>query len=139
MTNESKIRQERIVPVRSDLDIVTARVEGRELAKEIGFGVIDQARIATAISELTRNIVQYADHGQAAIRPVESAGRAGIEVVCEDQGPGIPDIELALRDGYSTSKSLGMGMSGAKRLMDEFEIQSEIGVGTTVTVRKWLR
>ena len=131
--------KERIVPVRSDLDIVTARVEGRELAKEIGFGVIDQARIATAISELTRNIVQYADHGQAMIRPVELAGRSGIEVVCEDQGPGIPDIELALRDGYSTSKSLGMGMSGAKRLMDEFEIQSEIGVGTTVTVRKWLR
>lgn len=131
--------KERIVPVRSDLDIVTARVEGRELAKELGFGVIDQARIATAISELTRNIVQYAEEGQAIIRELDSSGRRGIEIVCEDQGPGIPDVELAMRDGYSTSKSLGMGMSGAKRLMDEFEIESELGVGTTVTIRKWLR
>ncbi len=131
--------KERIVPVRSDLDIVTARVEGREMAKELGFGVIDQARIATAISELTRNIVQYAEEGRAIIRELDSGGRRGIEIICEDQGPGIPDVELALRDGYSTSKSLGMGMSGARRLMDEFEIVSELGVGTTVTIRKWLR
>jgi serine/threonine-protein kinase RsbT len=131
--------KERIVPVRSDLDIVTARVEGRELAKELGFGVIDQARIATAISELTRNIVQYAEVGQASMRTIEIGGRVGIEIVCEDQGPGIPDIELAMQDGYSTSKSLGMGMSGAKRLMDEFEVESEMGIGTTVIVRKWLR
>ena len=131
--------KERIVPIRSDLDIVTARVEGRELAKELGFGIIDQARIATAISELTRNIVQYAEMGEAVIRSVEIGGRVGIEIICKDEGPGIPDIDLAMQDGYSTSKSLGMGMSGAKRLMDEFEIESEIGIGTTVTVRKWLR
>jgi len=131
--------EERIVPVRSDLDIVTARVEGRELAKELGFGVIDQARIATAISELTRNIVQYAEEGQVTIRPIEDGGRTGIEVICEDEGPGIPDIELAVQDGYSTSKSLGMGLSGARRLMDDFEIESEIGMGTSVIVRKWLR
>lgn len=130
---------ERIVPIRSDLDIVTARVEGRELAKELGFGVIDQARIATAISELTRNIVQYAEQGEATMRPVEAGGRVGIEIICEDEGPGIPDIELAMQDGYSTSTSLGMGMPGAKRLMDEFEIESEIGVGTTIIVRRWLR
>lgn len=131
--------KERIVPVRSDLDIVTARVEGRELAKELGFGVIDQARIATAISELTRNIVQYAEKGEATMRPIEIGGRVGIEIICGDEGPGIPDLELAMQDGYSTSKSLGMGMSGAKRLMDEFEVESDIGIGTTVTVRKWLR
>ncbi len=131
--------QERLVPIRSDLDIVTARVEGRELAKELGFGVIDQARIATAISELTRNIVQYAEHGQAIMRSIGVGGRIGIEIICEDEGPGIPDIELAMQEGYSTSKSLGMGMSGAKRLMDEFEVESQIGQGTTVTIRKWLR
>ena len=128
----------RTVPIRSDLDIVTARVEGRELAKELGFGVIDQARIATAISELTRNIVQYAEEGQAIITPI-TGNRVGIEIVCQDHGPGIPDIELAMQDGYSTSSSLGMGLPGARRLMDEFEIRSEVGVGTTVTIRKWLR
>jgi len=131
--------RERIAPIRSDLDIVTARVEGRELAKELGFGVIDQARIATAISELTRNIVQYAERGESIMRPIEKGGRVGIEIICRDQGPGIPDIELAMQDGYSTSMSLGMGMPGAKRLMDDFEIESEVGVGTTVIVRKWLR
>jgi serine/threonine-protein kinase RsbT len=131
--------RDRTVPIRSDLDIVTARVEGRELAKELGFGVIDQARIATAISELTRNIVQYADHGEATMRPIEVAGRVGIEVVCQDEGPGIADIEMAMQDGFSTSSSLGMGMPGTRRLMDEFEVESVIGVGTTVTIRKWLR
>jgi len=131
--------EERTVPIRSDLDIVTARVEGRELAKELGFGVIDQARIATAISELTRNIVQYAEQGEATMRPVEVGGRVGLEIICQDEGPGIPDVGLAMQDGFSTSTSLGMGMPGAKRLMDEFEIESEVGFGTTVTIRKWLR
>ncbi len=131
--------EERTVPIRSDLDIVTARVEGRELAKELGFGVIDQARIATAISELTRNIVQYAEHGEAIMRPIEVGGRVGLEIICQDEGPGIPDVDLAMQDGFSTSTSLGMGMPGAKRLMDEFEIASEVGFGTTVTIRKWLR
>jgi serine/threonine-protein kinase RsbT len=128
-----------MIAIRSDLDIVTARVEGRELAKELGFGVIDQARIATAISELTRNIVQYAELGESIMRPVEAGGRVGIEIICQDEGPGIPDIELAMQDGFSTSKSMGMGMPGAKRLMDEFEIESEMGIGTTVIIRKWLR
>jgi len=131
--------EERTVPIRSDLDIVTARVEGRELAKELGFGVIDQARIATAISELTRNIVQYAERGEAIMRRIEASGRIGLEIICQDEGPGIPDVELAMQDGFSTSTSLGMGMPGAKRLMDEFEIASEVGFGTTVTIRKWLR
>ena len=131
--------KERVVPIRSDLDIVTARVEGRELAKELGFGVIDQARIATAISELTRNIVQYAEEGEAIINPIEQGNHVGIEIVCKDRGPGIPDVELAMQDGYSTSSSLGMGLPGARRLMDEFEIESEVGIGTAVTIRKWLR
>jgi serine/threonine-protein kinase RsbT len=131
--------RERTVAIRSDLDIVMARVEGRELAKELGFGVIDQARIATAISELTRNIVQYAGEGRAIMRPIEGRGRVGIEIICQDKGPGISDIQLAMQDGFSTSTSLGMGMPGAKRLMDEFEIESEVGMGTTVIIRRWRR
>lgn len=131
--------RERMVPIRSDLDIITARVEGRELAKELGFGVIDQARIATAISELTRNIVQYAEKGEAVMRSVDRDGRLGIEIVCQDKGPGIVDVDLAMQDGFSTSTSLGMGLPGAKRLMDDFEIQSAVGMGTTVVIRKWLR
>ena len=131
--------RERTVPIRSDLDIVMARVEGRELAKELGFGVIDQARIATAISELTRNIVQYAGEGCATMHSIEGRGRVGIEIICQDKGPGIPDIQLAMQDGFSTSTSLGMGMPGAKRLMDEFEIESEVGMGTTVIIRRWQR
>lgn len=132
--------QVRVVPVRSDLDVVAARVEGRNLAREMGFGTIDQARIATAISELTRNIVLYAELGQATIRMIVTEhGRRGLEVVCEDQGPGIPDLALAQQDGYSTSGGLGMGLPGTKRLMDEFYIETELNVGTKVTIRKWLR
>lgn len=130
---------EQRVAVRSDLDIVTARVRGRDLAKSLGFGVIDQARVATAISELTRNVVLYAGSGEVMLRRVEARGRVGLEVECVDQGPGIPDVELALRDGYSTSNGLGMGLPGTRRLMDDFEITSAPGQGTRVVVRKWLR
>jgi serine/threonine-protein kinase RsbT len=132
--------EERCIPVKTDLDIVSARVEGRNLARELGFGTIDQARIATAISELARNVVLYAPEGKVTVRAVVSddAGR-GMEVVCEDNGPGIVDVELVMQDGYSTSSGLGMGLPGTKRLMDEFEIDTKVGVGTKVTVRKWLK
>lgn len=130
---------ERTLLIRSDLDIVSARVEGRDLAKAMGFGTIDQARIATAISELTRNIVLYAGEGTVSFRVVERAGRRGIEVTCEDRGPGIEDVSLVMQDGYSTSRGLGMGLPGAKRLMDDFEIESRMGSGTRVITRKWLR
>jgi len=129
----------RTLLIHSDLDIVSARVEGRDLAKALGFGTIDQARIATAISELARNIVLYAGEGTVTIRVVEQGMRKGVEVICEDHGPGIEDVSLVMRDGYSTSRGLGMGLPGAKRLVDEFEIQSQIGIGTKVVVRKWLR
>lgn len=131
--------QERTLLIRSDLDIVSARVEGRDMAKSLGFGTIDQARIATAISELARNVVLYAGEGTVIIRPAERGTRKGIEVVCADQGPGIEDVGLVMRDGYSTSRGLGMGLPGAKRLMDDFEIDSRIGIGTKILVRKWLR
>jgi serine/threonine-protein kinase RsbT len=131
--------QERTLLIRSDLDIVSARVEGRDMAKALGFGTIDQARIATAISELARNIVLYAGEGTVTIRPTERGSRKGIEVLCQDQGPGIDDVNLVMQDGYSTSRGLGMGLPGAKRLMDDFEIDSRAGVGTRILVRKWLR
>ena len=132
--------EERCIPVKTDLDIVSARVEGRNLARDLGFGTIDQARIATAISELARNIVLYAPEGKVTIRAVVSDdGGTGIEVVCEDNGPGIANVELVMQDGYSTSSGLGMGLPGTKRLMDEFDIETRLGIGTKVTVRKWLR
>ncbi len=129
----------RCIPIDSDLDIVAARVEGRNLAKEIGFGIIDQARIATAISELARNVVLYAHSGQIILQRLDSGGQIGLQIVCQDRGPGIKDLDLVMREGYSTTQGLGMGLPGTRRLMDEFQIESEVGVGTTVTACKWLR
>lgn len=132
--------EERCILVKTDLDVVSARVEGRNLARELGFGTIDQARIATAISELTRNVVLYATEGKVTVRAIVSDdGGRGIEVVCKDNGPGIANVELVMQDGYSTSSGLGMGLPGTKRLMDEFEIETKLGVGTKITVRKWLK
>jgi serine/threonine-protein kinase RsbT len=123
--------------IRSDLDIVIARTLARDTAKNMGFGAIDQARIATAVSELARNIFLYAGTGTVTVREVERTGRKGIEIICEDQGPGIANIDTVMQDGYSTSRGMGMGLPGAKRLMDEFDIRSQEGVGTTIICRKW--
>ncbi len=131
--------ERRCIPIKNDLDIISARVEAREMAKRLGFGIIDQARISTAVSELARNIVLYAPQGTVTIKIVMNNGQQGIEVICEDEGPGIEDLELAMQDGYSTSKGLGKGLPGAKRLVDEFEIESAPDQGTKVTIRKWLR
>jgi serine/threonine-protein kinase RsbT len=129
--------QGKVAAIRSDLDIVIARTLARDTAKILGFGAIDQARIATAVSELARNIFLYAGAGSVTVREVERPGRKGIEIVCEDQGPGIADISVVMQDGYSTSRGMGMGLPGAKRLMDEFDIKSTEGVGTTIMCRKW--
>ncbi len=129
--------QVQAVSINSDLDIVTARSKAREIAKAQGFGAVDQARIATAVGELSRNIFLYAKTGQVTIRGVDRGVSKGIEIVCEDRGPGIQDIELAMKDGYSTSGGMGMGIPGARRLMNEFDIRSQPGAGTTVTCRKW--
>lgn len=129
--------QEITVPVNADIDIVTARQKGRELARELGFTSTDLALIATAISELARNIILYANSGEVLLTIVENGTRRGLKVVARDDGPGIPDIERALEEGFSTSRSLGLGLSGVRRLMDEFDIVSEVGNGTTVTVKKW--
>ena len=123
--------------IRSDLDIVIARTIARDTARSLGFGAIDQARIATAVSELARNIFLYAGTGSVTVREIERNGRRGLEIMCEDQGPGIANIDLVMQDGYSTSRGMGMGLPGAKRLMDEFDIRSQEGQGTTITCRKW--
>jgi serine/threonine-protein kinase RsbT len=125
------------VPINSDQDILTARQKGRALAVSLGFSAGDSTLIATAISELARNIVSYAKRGEIQLGVIHNSNHDGIVVVAQDNGPGIPNIQLALRDGYSTSGSLGLGLPGAKRFMDEFEIVSGNGAGTKVTVKKW--
>jgi serine/threonine-protein kinase RsbT len=125
------------VAINSDQDIVSARQKGRVVANELGFSSGDATLIATAISELARNIVSYARKGQITIRQVNGLNRRGIAVIADDEGPGIADIRQALRDGFSTSGSLGLGLPGVRRLMDEFEISSQPGKGTTVMVKKW--
>jgi serine/threonine-protein kinase RsbT len=133
------VANDTIVPVGRDVDIVEARQKGRELATRLGFSGGDLAMIATAISELARNIIEYADKGEIVLSVTQQGARQGIVVVARDEGPGIPNIEQAMQDGFSTGKSLGLGLPGAKRLMDEFEIASEPGKGTIVTMRKWVR
>jgi len=127
------------VPINSDLDVVAARMEGRNLAREMGFGIIDQARIATAISELARNAVAYACGGEIILERIEPNGRVGLQIVCVDQGPGIENVEEVLRAVQVDTPEVGMGLCGTRRLMDEFEIDSKVGVGTTVRACKWLR
>jgi|ERR1700722_2127457 len=132
---ESKAR----VAVNSAADIVTARQKGRALAAEMGFDGSDLTVIATAISEVARNIVIHARAGEIVLSQANHGGKHGILVVARDEGPGIKDLEKAMEYGYSTNKGLGVGLPGAKWLMDEFEIVSEVDRGTTVTMKKWLR
>ncbi|HEY1957949.1 MAG TPA: anti-sigma regulatory factor [Polyangiaceae bacterium] len=130
---------EELIPIAHERDIVSARQRGRQLASECGFSTRDQTLIATAISEVARNIVAYAREGHIVLEPIEKPdGRRGISVAAIDRGPGIADVELAMRDGYSTGKSLGLGLPGARRLMDEFEIETAMGKGTTIRMRKWM-
>jgi serine/threonine-protein kinase RsbT len=125
------------VAINSDQDIVAARQSGRALAAEVGFSATDSTLIATAISELARNIVSYARKGEITVKTIHGSSRHGILVVASDNGPGIPDVLQAMRDGFSTSGSLGLGLPGVRRLMDEFQIASQPGRGTIVTVKKW--
>jgi serine/threonine-protein kinase RsbT len=123
--------------IAADIDIVTARQQGRDLAERMGCSRIESTMIATAISEIARNIMSHAGRGEIAISAVAIDGRNAIEVIASDEGPGIADIERAMQDGYSTGAGLGLGLPGAGRLMDQFEVRSEPGVGTTVVMRKW--
>jgi serine/threonine-protein kinase RsbT len=125
------------VAINSDQDIVMARQKGRAMAMELGFSAGDATLIAAAISELARNIVSYAGRGEILLKPARGPNLTGIGIVARDDGPGIRDIPQALRDGFSTSGSLGIGLPGVKRLMDEFEINSVPGRGTMIAVKKW--
>ena len=131
-------REERVA-ILSDSDVVRARQVGRSLAASIGFSQTDQALIATAISELARNIVLYARSGEVVVDALEDGGRRGMLVVARDEGPGIQDVERALEAGFSTSGGLGLGLPGVRRLMDDMKVESKRGRGTTITARKWLR
>ncbi len=125
------------VPIDQDVDIVVARQKGRSLAAQLNFSLGELALIATAISEVARNIIEYAQRGEIILCLIEKGSRHGIMVIARDQGPGIPDIALAMQDGYSTGGGLGLGLPGARRLMDEFDIQSQVGKGTTIAMKKW--
>jgi serine/threonine-protein kinase RsbT len=120
-----------------DADIVIARKRAREAAEALGFDAMDRTLIATAVSEITRNIVRFAGHGDVTLTMLKEPGQSGIRVVAHDTGPGIPDVAVAFRDGYSTYGGLGLGLPGARRIMDQFSVASEVGVGTTVTMTKW--
>ena len=130
---------ELVVQIRADADVLLARQKARELAKSLRFSGSELTLIATAISEVARNIVTYAKRGEIVLRLVNQGRRRGIRVIAQDQGPGIADIPRAMEDGYSTSSSLGLGLPGSKRLMDDFAIASAPGKGTTVTMTKWER
>ncbi|GAE93561.1 anti-sigma B factor RsbT [Gracilibacillus boraciitolerans JCM 21714] len=127
------------VKIKKEWDIVGARQMGRELAKELGFGTVDQARIATAISELARNIYLYAEKGEVSFEIEENMNRKGLKIIASDQGPGITDVSKVMEDGYSTSGGLGAGLPGVKRLMDYFDLITEPGKGTTIVTIKWVR
>ena len=125
-------------PIRSQNDIVIIRKEVRTWAAKIGLGLIDQTKVVTAASELARNTLDYGGGGNMEMATLENDNRkSGLQLTFEDQGPGIADVNLALTDGYTTGGGLGMGLSGSKRLMNEFKLESEIGKGTRVTVTKW--
>jgi serine/threonine-protein kinase RsbT len=128
--------------IHSAVDIVTARQRGRTLALELGFNGADVTLIAAAISEVARNIVDHAKQGEILMTSIinsANGGKKGIQIIARDQGPGIRDVAQAMQYGYSTRKGLGVGLPGAKWLMDEFDIASEVGRGTTITMKKWKR
>jgi serine/threonine-protein kinase RsbT len=123
--------------IETDADLVVARAEGRALAQRLGFRPPDPTLIATAISELARNLVVHVGHGEIIMRPLLDDRRYGMLVIVRDEGEGIPDVDAALGLGHASRGGLGLGLPGARRLMDEFEVESELGKGTTVTMRKW--
>lgn len=133
MSNQSSVE------IQTEWDIVAARQLGRNVAKELGFGTVDQARITTAISELARNIYLYAGQGKIEIQRLTENGLNGILIIAADSGPGIPDVRKVMEDGFSTSGGLGAGLPGVKRLMDDFKIETTLGEGTDIRATKWLR
>lgn len=125
------------IPIANGEDVVRVRQQVRRSAIEAGLGLVDQTKIVTAASELARNTLDYGKGGTATLEVMQNGPRRGVRIVFEDNGPGIPDINLALRDGFTTGKGMGLGLGGARRLCNEFSIQSEPGSGTRVTIARW--
>lgn len=134
MWNDSEIST---LPIRRPDDVVTVRQHVRAVAVDVGLSLVDQTKIVTAASELARNTLDYGGGGEVHIQRITDAGRRGVRLTFEDRGPGIPDIALALKDGYTTGSGLGLGLSGAKRLSNDFSIESTVGVGTRVSIARW--
>jgi len=131
------VRKDEVMPIRTSADIVQVRQTVRQWAAEVGFGLVDQTKLVTAASELARNTLDYGRGGTVHLMSVEDGGRRGLRLVFEDQGPGIPDIQLALTDGFTSGGGLGLGLGGSKRLVNEFDIASTVGEGTRVTITRW--
>ena len=131
------ITKDEIVPVRSSEDVVRVRQAVRNWAIDLGFGLVDQTKLVTAASELARNTVNYGGGGTVRMRALDNAAHSGLQLIFEDHGPGIADVELALQDGYTTGDGLGLGLGGARRLANEFEILSRPGEGTRVRIIRW--
>lgn len=139
MTSATASMIELVVPIRADVDVLLARQEARRLSSGLRFTGGELTLIATAISEVARNIVAYAGTGEIVLQIVQQGQRRGLLVIARDRGPGIADLEQAMQDGYSTSRGLGLGLPGSKRLMDDFRIVSEVGKGTEIAMTKWER
>jgi serine/threonine-protein kinase RsbT len=134
-----RARRETKVTIESDADIVAARRQARVMAIDAGFTLCDSILITTAVSEMSRNVLEYAQKGEVTMSLLKNGARKGVKIVVKDSGPGIADIPQVMQDGYSSRTGLGIGLPGTKRLMDEFEIRSKVGSGTTVTMKKWIR
>lgn len=124
--------------IQSDKDIVLVREFARDIAKQVGFSTNDRTLIATAVSEICRNIIEYAQNGEVTIELIDKNPKTGITITVQDEGPGITDIRLAMQDGYSTGRGMGVGLPGTKRIMDDFQIETRLGKGTRVVMSKWL-
>jgi len=131
------ILNKEVMTIVREIDVIPFRNRLKEFAVKIGMGLVNQTKIITAASELARNMLKYAKGGKVTIEVVNEGRENGIRLTFSDRGPGIANLELAMKDGYSTTKSLGLGLPGTKRLMSEFKIETEVGKGTTVTVIKW--
>jgi serine/threonine-protein kinase RsbT len=131
------VHKSETMSIQSSADVVLVRQAVRQFAVEIGFGLVDQTKIVTAASELARNTLDYGGGGTVKLETLQEGGQRGLRLIFEDRGPGIPDTEMALKDGFTTGGGLGMGLGGAKRLVNEFEIESAVGEGTRVTIVRW--
>jgi serine/threonine-protein kinase RsbT len=132
-----QVKNSDLLQLQSEEDIVRARQRTRVFAQQSGLSLVDQTKIVTAASELARNTVVYGGGGKVLIEAIDDRGRAGVRLTFEDQGPGIADVDLAMRDGFSSGTGMGLGLSGAKRLANEFKIDSRLGEGTTVSIVRW--